>query len=86
MFNQSTDIASIQSNRAANINQTQQEGVGGQAQVQSNLNRILQPSLVSTGLQIAGAGLDYENKMHPYSPPAKPTATASAGVNYSNVG
>jgi hypothetical protein len=58
-FNQGTDIASIESNRRAQNLQTQSNANGLRATTQSRLAAISRPSLLGTGLQIAGAGADY---------------------------
>jgi hypothetical protein len=50
-----TDIATIESNRKNTLDQLYQEGKGVRAQNQSRLNSINRPSLLGTGLQIAGS-------------------------------
>lgn len=57
-FNLGTDIASIESNRRNSLNQLHQEGKSIRAGNQSNINTIKRPSLIGTGLQIAGAAVD----------------------------
>lgn len=57
-FNAGQDMATIEANRAAGIKQTQTEAEGLRARATSNLNSIKQPSLIGTGLQIAGAFAD----------------------------
>lgn len=53
-FNSSQDIATIDKNRRAQIAQTAVNGQAIQAQTQSALNSAPHPSLIGTGLQIAG--------------------------------
>lgn len=53
-FNLGTDIASIESNRQATLKQLHQEGKSIRAGNQSQINQIKRPSLIGTGLQIAG--------------------------------
>jgi hypothetical protein len=58
-FNEGFDIASIESNRAAGVRQLQEAGRSNEAQTNMRLASVRSPSLVGTGLQIAGAGADY---------------------------
>lgn len=58
-FNRGTDIASIASNRTNALNQAYLEARGAASSGQSKANSITQPSLLGTGLQIAGAGASY---------------------------
>ncbi len=58
----SQDIATMERNRAAGITQTSEEAAGVRARAQSQINSVRQPSLIGTGLQIAGAGLDYAQR------------------------
>ena len=55
-FNLGTDISSIESNRQASLRQLYQEGKGVRAQTTSKMNEVMKnrPSLIGTGLQIAG--------------------------------
>lgn len=55
-FNLGTDISSIESNRQASLRQLHQEGRGVRAQTTSKMNEVMKnrPSLIGTGLQIAG--------------------------------
>ncbi|SET61179.1 hypothetical protein SAMN05216412_11031 [Nitrosospira multiformis] len=55
-FNLGTDISSIESNRQASLRQLHQEGKGVRAQTTSKINEVVKnrPSLIGTGLQIAG--------------------------------
>lgn len=57
-FNEGFDIASIESNRAAAVKQSEYEVGGIRAQAKSAANQISRPSFIGTGLQIAGAGMD----------------------------
>jgi hypothetical protein len=63
-FNEGTDIASIESNRQNSLRQIEQEGKGIRAGSVSQISRIQRPSLIGTGLQIAGqaveTGKDYQ--------------------------
>jgi hypothetical protein len=59
-FNEGTDIAAIEGNRKNSIKQSQVERGSLRANSQSQLNTIQQPSLIGTGLQIVGAGLNYQ--------------------------
>ena len=58
MFNLGTDIASIESNRQASLKQLHQEGKAIRSGNQSQINQIKRPSLIGTGLQIAGSAMD----------------------------
>lgn len=51
-FNESTDIASIEANRKAEIQQSNRNLQGLAASTQSKLNSIKQPSYLGAGLQI----------------------------------
>ena len=53
-FNLGTDISSIESNRQASLRQLYQEGREDRARSTSRINDIRRPSLIGTGLQIAG--------------------------------
>lgn len=57
-FDEGYDMSRIESNRSAKQDQAQLDARGGQAATQSRLNAIeaSKPSLIGTGLQIAGAG------------------------------
>lgn len=63
-FNEGTDMASIESNRQNSLRQIEQEGRGIRAGSVSQMSRIQRPSLIGTGLQIAGqaveTGKDYK--------------------------
>lgn len=54
-FNEATDMARIEGNRGAQQNQAALGAKGVTAQTNSRLNNIKQPSLIGTGLQIAGS-------------------------------
>lgn len=82
LFNESTDVAHLQSNNAANLRQAGADALGYTAQVQSNINRVARPSLVDAGLQIGGAGLTAYDKTHPGTP-AAPASTAPDDYGYS---
>lgn len=55
----SQDITTMERSRAAGISQTGNEASAMRARAQSQVNQVRQPSLIGTGLQIAGAALDY---------------------------
>lgn len=57
-FNLGTDIASIESNRQNSMRQLKEEGKSLRAGSQSQINQIKRPSLIGTGLQIAGSAVD----------------------------
>jgi hypothetical protein len=57
-FNAGTDIASIESNRQNSLRQIEQEGKGIRAGSISQISRIQRPSLIGTGLQIAGQAVE----------------------------
>lgn len=57
-FNLGTDIASIESNRRNYMKQLGEEGKSLGAGNQSQINQIKRPSLIGTGLQIAGSAVD----------------------------
>lgn len=56
-FNFGTDIASIESNRSAQQKQLIQEAKSIRAGTQTAMSQIQRPSLIGTGLQIAGAAV-----------------------------
>ncbi len=58
LFNFGTDIASIESGRQNTLRQLKEEGKAVRAGNQSQVNQIKRPSLIGTGLQIAGAAVD----------------------------
>lgn len=60
-FNYGSDIASIESNRKATNAQLYEEAKSGRARTVSKINAIDRPSLIGTGLQIAGAGVQYDS-------------------------
>jgi hypothetical protein len=51
------DLAMMSENSRNTARQSAQEGMGMQAQAQSRLNQIERPSILNTGLQIAGIGM-----------------------------
>lgn len=57
-FNLGTDISSIESNRQASLRQLFQEGREDRARSTSRINDIKRPSLIGTGLQIAGTAVN----------------------------
>lgn len=57
-FNLGTDISSIESNRQSTLRQLFQEGREDRAHSTSKINAIKRPSLIGTGLQIAGVAVD----------------------------
>lgn len=57
-FNLGTDIAAIESNRQNSLRQLENEGKAVRSGNQSQINQIKRPSLIGTGLQIAGAATD----------------------------
>ncbi len=54
-FNTGTDMASIEANRSAQQKQLIQEAKSIRAGAQTSMSQIQRPSLIGTGLQIAGA-------------------------------
>lgn len=54
-FNLGTDLATINQNRANTLNQAAAGANSNLAKSQSQMNSITRPSLIGTGLQIAGA-------------------------------
>lgn len=61
-FNESTDIASIEANRKAEIQQSNTQLQGVATRTQSNLNSIKQPSYLGAGLQIGTAVAGYKQR------------------------
>jgi hypothetical protein len=59
-FNEGTDMATIEANRANNLKQTHLEAQGMRAGSVKQLSQVKQPSLIGSGLQIAG--IYYEDK------------------------
>ena len=57
-FNAGTDITSIENNRMATQTQLHQNAMGIRAGSQTQMAQIHHPSLIGTGLQIAGGALD----------------------------
>jgi hypothetical protein len=57
-FNEGFDIASIESNRQNSLRQIENEGKGIRSGNITEMSRIQKPSLIGTGLQIAGAAVD----------------------------
>lgn len=57
-FNLGTDIASIESNRQNSMRQLGEEGKQLRAGSQTQINQVKRPSLIGTGLQIAGSAVD----------------------------
>lgn len=57
-MNTGQNIAAIEANRVSAESQATAEGMAAQARATMQLNSIKQPSLIGTGLQIAGAGVD----------------------------
>jgi hypothetical protein len=62
-FNQGTDMATIEANRANNLKQTKMDAEGMRAGQMRQLSQIKQPSLIGSGLQIAGIYVDDKAKM-----------------------
>lgn len=58
LFNEGTDIATLENNRANTAAQLHEEAKGRTANAQSQMNSIKRPSLIGTGLQIGGAALN----------------------------
>lgn len=58
MFNFGTDISSIESNRQSSLRQLYREGRETRAGATSRINQMPRPSLIGTGLQIAGVAVD----------------------------
>lgn len=57
-FNLGTNISSIESNRQASLRQQYREGREVRAGATSKINQMPRPSLIGTGLQIAGVAVD----------------------------
>ena len=57
-FNFGTDVSSIESNRLAQQRQLNQEAKSIRAGAQTQMSQIPRPSLIGTGLQIAGSTMD----------------------------
>lgn len=57
-FNLGSDVASIESNRAAQQKQLTQEAKSIRAGTQSQMSQVTRPSLIGTGLQIAAGATD----------------------------
>lgn len=59
-LNLGTDISSIESNRQASLRQLYQEGREVRAQTTSKINEVMKnrPTLIGTGLQIAGVAVN----------------------------
>jgi hypothetical protein len=57
-FNLGTDVASIESNRAAQQKQLIQDAKSIRAGTQTQISQITRPSLIGTGLQIASGATD----------------------------
>ncbi|SCX57642.1 hypothetical protein [Nitrosospira sp. Nsp1] len=57
-FNFGTDVSSIESNRLAQQRQLNQEAKSIRAGAQTQISQIPRPSLIGTGLQIAGSAMD----------------------------
>lgn len=53
-FNQGTDITTLENNRRNTLAQAFENAKAGRARSQSQMNSVQQPSLIGTGLQIAG--------------------------------
>lgn len=62
LFNEGTDIASIEANRRATLTQTQREAEAVNARNQTSINKQARPNLIGTGLQIAGAVVDADTR------------------------
>jgi hypothetical protein len=65
VFAESTDMATLEANRAANIQQSQQQKTSNARQTGNAIAAMPQPSLLGVGLQIAGAGLDTYSRNRP---------------------
>ena len=61
-FAEGSDIKTLERNRVRNINQLIDEARGVNLQADSALGAIKQPSLIGTGLQIAGTAVNEYNK------------------------
>jgi hypothetical protein len=59
-YSESTDIATLESNRRNRIEQMNVEGRAGTASANNQLASVRRPSLLGTGLQIAAAGANYQ--------------------------
>jgi hypothetical protein len=61
-FNEGTDMATIEANRMSNLKQTELEAKGMRAGSVRQLSQVKQPSLIGSGLQIAGIYTDHKIK------------------------
>jgi hypothetical protein len=61
-FNEGTDMATIEANRMSNLKQTELEAKGMRAGSVRQLSQVKQPSLIGSGLQIAGIYADHKIK------------------------
>lgn len=65
-FQEGTDIATLENNRVSRMQQSGMEGQALRSQAQGNLNQVRRPSLLASGLQIAGSAAseysDYQNQ------------------------
>jgi hypothetical protein len=59
-FNEGTDMATIEANRSNNLKQTHLDAQGMRAGQMRQLSQIRQPSLIGSGLQIAGIYTDQQ--------------------------
>lgn len=70
-FQAGQDVAMMQENARNVSRQSALEGQALHSQAQSRLNTIERPSLLNTGLQIAGIGMDSYNKYQKIKAPTK---------------
>jgi opacity protein-like surface antigen len=70
-FNEGTDIATIEANRSNNLKQTHLEAKGIRAGSVKQLSQVKQPSLIGTGLQIAGIYADEKAKKDKLNAPKR---------------
>lgn len=85
MFNEGTDITTIENNRRNGILQTGNEANSLRAKAQGIVNTSNRPSALGTGLTIAGQVGGYAAK-HPSSISTTGTEGATKQVNYGQMG
>lgn len=62
MFNEGSDMATLEGHRRNQQDQAYLDAKGGVAAAQGRMNAIKQPSLIGTGLQIAGSYYGYKGE------------------------
>jgi hypothetical protein len=76
-YSESTDIATLESNRRNRIEQMNVEGRASTANTNNQLASVKRPSLLGTGLQIAAAGVNHQTAKELRS---RTTTTVTRGV------